>query len=142
MVESQGELSPAETWWRGALDPMRGAAQRVADFFSPSSEASGDEQYYEIDVELPGVAEADIELTVEDHTLTVTGEKKVVREEKGRTYYFSERAYGRFRRSFRLPTDADLDKIHATHKDGVLSIKVARRGAEQARGRKIQITSG
>jgi len=71
-----------------------------------------------------GVAEGDIELTVHDGVVTVQGEKKTEREEEGETWYFSERQYGAFSRSFRLPPDADEKKVDAGLKDGVLTISV------------------
>ena len=58
-------------------------------------------------------------LEVQGDRLVVTGEKRAQREESGKSYYFSERVYGQFRRSFRVPEDADLDTVSAAHKDGV-----------------------
>ena len=60
------------------------------------------------------------------------GEKKTSREEKGETWYFSERQYGSFSRSFRLPPDADDAGVSADLKDGVLTVKVPKKSAEEA----------
>ena len=70
------------------------------------------------------MAEKDVELTVHDGLVQVKGEKSSEREEKGDTWFFSERQYGAFQRSFRLPPDADEAKVAADMKDGVLTITV------------------
>ncbi|MDJ0969856.1 MAG: Hsp20/alpha crystallin family protein, partial [Kiloniellales bacterium] len=60
----------------------------------------------------------------------------------GRTYFFSEREYGAFQRSFRLPPDADGEKVDAEFRDGVLCLRIAKRSASQAAGRKIEVRQG
>jgi len=72
--------------------------------------------------------------------LTVTGEKQSKHEEKGKNFYFSERTYGSFRRAFQLPDDADADKVLATHKDGVLTIKIAKSTPKSPKPKKIQVS--
>jgi len=94
---------------------------------------------YEITVELPGVSEDEITVEVHDGRLTVAGEKRAAREEKGKDYYFSERVYGSFRRAFRLPADADEDNILAEHRDGVLTIRVAKLAPNAPEPRKIKV---
>lgn len=140
MVEKSEPMPTRPDWWSQFYEPMRQFGSRIAEFFAPNSEASGTDDYYEIGVELPGVGENDIHIECHDHKLTVTGEKKAEREEKGRSYYFSERVYGSFRRSFQLPADADEDKIVATHKDGLLTIKVAKVREVAAKPKKIEIS--
>jgi HSP20 family protein len=89
------------------MDPLRSMSARVADWFAPASEAAVNGSEYRIALELPGVAEEDIDVTVHDGVVSVSGKKTSEREEKGETYFFSERSYGSFSRSFRLPPDAD-----------------------------------
>ena len=140
MVE-KSELTPASgDWWSQLYGPMKQFGERVANFFQPSSEAAMTEDYYEITVELPGVSEDQITVEVHDNRLSVTGEKQSSHEEKGKSFYFSERTYGSFRRSFRLPDDADADKILATHKDGVLDIKIAKAKPDKIKTKKISIS--
>ena len=141
MVE-KSDLTPRSDWWSHLYEPMRQFGSRVAEFFSPNSEAAGTDDYYEITIELPGVSESDIAIEAHDNRLTVTGEKKVEREDKGKNYYFSERVYGSFRRSFQLPADADEQNILATHKDGLLTIKIAKVKEEATKPRTIQINRG
>lgn len=121
------EKSHTSGFWPSLYDPFRQMGARIAEWVAPASEASGEEDVYTITVELPGVAEADIHLSVEDGALTLKGEKRTEREEKGRTWYFSERQYGAFSRSFRLPPDADTGAVAAALKDGVLTITVPKK---------------
>ena len=85
------------------------------------------------------MAENEIELSNANDVLTVSGEKTESREEYGDTWYFSERSYGAFRRSFRLPPDADGDKAEAHSKNGVLEVTIPRRVEEPAQGKKIHV---
>lgn len=109
-------------WWPSLYEPFHQLGARVADWFSPASEAAHGDDAYTISVELPGVKLEDIDLSVHDGVLTLKGEKKSEREIKRENYYFSERQYGAFTRSFRLPGDADADALSADLKDGVLTI--------------------
>jgi len=140
MVE-KSEMTPGPNdLWSQLYRPIRQFGERVAEFFQPSSDASSAEEYYEINIELPGVSEDEITVEVHDRRLTVSGEKKAAREEKGKNFYFSERSYGMFRRVFQLPADADAENVSATHKDGLLCIKVAKQSPDSPQPKRIQIT--
>ena len=125
--------------WPHLYAPLKGLSTKISDWLSPASDASSDDGAYRISVELPGVPEEAVELLVDDGVLSVTGEKTATREDRGETWYFSEREYGAFRRSFRLPGDADADRAEAHMKDGVLEITVPRRAPEESRGRRIAV---
>lgn len=133
------EKPQAATWWPNLYEPLRNFGQKVADWFAPRSDASAMDKYYEINVELPGVKPENVDVTVHEDNLIVRGEKQSERKEEGRTYFFSEREYGAFQRTFRLPPDADNDKIDATFSDGVLCLKVAKRSAAEPAGKTIKI---
>ncbi|MEZ5912785.1 MAG: Hsp20/alpha crystallin family protein [Paracoccaceae bacterium] len=137
------EKSHTSGFWPALYEPFRAFGSRVADWVAPASEASSDSDVYRIGIELPGVAEEDIHLTVDDGVVTVTGEKKTEHEEKGDTWYFSERQFGSFSRSFRLPPDADDAGVKAALKDGVLTVTVPRRKAEEmAKAKRVPIARG
>jgi len=125
--------------WPSLYDPFRNMGSRLAEFLAPASEASLAEGAYRIAIELPGVEDKDIEVTCHDGLVVVKGEKKTEREEKGDTWYFSERQYGAFSRSFRLPPDADGDKIEADLKDGVLTLVVPKSAPKEAAATKVKI---
>lgn len=87
--------------------------------------------------ELPDMRREDIEITVENNTLTLRGERKLDQEIKQESFHRVERAYGSFVRSFSLPNTVDAAKIHAEYKNGVLTVKLPVR--EEARPRTISI---
>ncbi|TYB83148.1 Hsp20/alpha crystallin family protein [Maritimibacter fusiformis] len=125
--------------WPSLYDPFKTFGTRLAEFLSPASDAKLAEDVYTITLELPGVEEKDIDLTVNDGVVQVRGEKKSEREEKGETWYFSERQFGSFSRSFRLPPDADASKIEAGLKDGVLTVTVPKSAPKSAEAKTIKI---
>lgn len=106
----------------------------------PKVETAEDDKQYEISVELPGVDEKDVAVSVEDGMLIIKGEKKSEREDKKKDYHMSERSYGSFQRSFRLPENAAQDKISADFENGVLKIALPKSAAAKAGERKIAIT--
>ena len=136
------EKSHTSGLWPSLYEPLRNMGQRLSDWMAPASEASTSDSGYTIAVELPGVEEKDIDLSVDGGVVTVKGEKKTSREEKGETWYFSERQYGAFSRSFRLPPDADEGKVSADLKDGVLTISVPKSAPEKPESKKVKINKG
>ncbi len=135
------EKSHTAGWLPGMFEPWSSLRNRIADWFAPASEASTTDEAYEIDLELPGVAPDDIHVSVEGNNLVVKGEKQSERTGEGRSYYFTEREYGSFQRTFRLPADADTDKISADTKNGVLTVRIAKL-VEQDTSRRIDVSKG
>jgi len=76
--------------WPALYEPFRNMGTRVAEWLAPASDASSDDSAYRISVELPGVSEKDIDVSVHDGVVSVKGEKTSEREEKGDTWFFSE----------------------------------------------------
>ena len=120
-----GELSS-----RDALDSSSASWSPVVEVFE-----RGDDLV--IRAEVPGVRREEIELRVENDTLTLQGERKREIDEEGGKTYRSERAYGAFMRRFTLPTTVDSSKISATHKDGVLELVLPK--AESSKPRRLEI---
>jgi HSP20 family protein len=87
--------------------------------------------------DLPGLEEKDIEVTVQDGSLVIRGERKEEKEEKKEDYYCSERTYGMFARTLPLPTGVDADRVKATFKNGVLEVHLPK--AAEAKGRRIEV---
>jgi HSP20 family protein len=133
------EKSHTAGWWPSVYEPLRQMGEKVADWFAPRSEASALEDSYEINVELPGVKAEDVDITMQDNNLLVRGEKRSERVETGQSFYFSEREYGTFQRTFRLPPDADGDKIDAQFNDGVLRLRIAKQSPSMPKPKKIKI---
>jgi HSP20 family protein len=93
-----------------------------------------------IKAELPDIRREDIDIRVEDNTLTVSGEKKLDEDVKQEQFHRVERAYGTFTRSFSLPATIDTEKVNAEYKNGVLTVKLPMR--EEAKPKQIQVKVG
>jgi HSP20 family protein len=90
-----------------------------------------------IKAELPGLRREDIKISIENNVLTISGERKLEEEAKRENYHRIERSYGRFMRSFMLPTTVDTGKVSAEFKDGVLSVALPKR--EEAKPKAIEV---
>ena len=121
------------------FEPFRSLGQSIAGFFSPSADAADASDSYQLSLELPGVKEEDIDITLQNGVLSIKGEKRKEREEKTKSYYFSERSYGRFQRSFRVPSDVAEDKIEAQFADGVLKVIMPRAMPKESVTKKVEI---
>ena len=105
--------------------------------WSPLVDISEDDKEYLIKAELPDMKKEDVRLTVENEVLAISGERKFEKEEKGKTYHRTERAYGSFVRSFSLPEDADGSKVSADYKDGMLQVHLPK--SQKAKPKTIEI---
>ncbi len=94
---------------------------------------------YEVTAELPGMDPSNITVKFSTGTLTIKGEKKEEKEEKGKDYVLSERRWGSFQRSFRVPTSIDEEKIEATFSNGVLTIVLPKSAEAQQAEKTIDI---
>jgi HSP20 family protein len=95
-----------------------------------------------IEAELPGVDEKDVTLTVKDGVLTLKGEKRHSKEEKGENHYLMERSYGSFVRSLQLPDSIDESKVEARYDKGVLTITAEKRPEAVKAEKRIEIRKG
>ena len=100
------------------------------------------EKQYEITAELPGLNQSDVQVNLSNDVLTIKGEKKEEKQEKKEDYHLSERRYGSFQRSFRVPDDIDADKIEANFKSGVLSITLLKKAESLKKEQKIDVKAG
>jgi HSP20 family protein len=111
-------------------------AMTVADW-APLVDITEDEKEYLIKVDLPEVKQEDVKVSLQDDVLSISGERKFEKEEKGKKYHRVERAYGSFSRSFSLPQDADAGKVQAEFKDGVLKVHVPK--SEKVKPKSIEV---
>ncbi len=125
--------------WR-ELDAFFGArpARRVAEGWVPRATVSESPHAYRIELELPAVARDDVEVSVKDSALTVSGERRRTADDEWQVLR-SERSPGSFSRSFRLPKNAREDAIEASAADGVLTVTI--RKADEAVPRRIEIAA-
>jgi len=105
--------------------------------WTPLVDITEDDKEYLIKAELPEVKKEEVKVTVENGLLTISGERKIEKEEKGKRYHRVERAYGSFLRSFSLPDDADGTKVNADFKDGLLRVHLAK--SENAKPKQIEV---
>ncbi|MHC4452373.1 MAG: Hsp20/alpha crystallin family protein [Planctomycetota bacterium] len=109
-----------ETWPFGERQALS-----VADW-TPSCNVSESPEEYRVEAELPGVKQENVERNVEHRVLTLRGERREEKEEKGKKYHRTESSYGSFMRSFTLPDDADEANVDAEYKDGLLTVRIPR----------------
>jgi len=123
--------------------PVPGAMRLMAEMPPiPAMDLVGHEGGYEITVELPGIDVKDIELKVTGDMLVLKGEKREESERKDRDRHVSERRYGSFQRSLRLPQDADAARVQATCTNGVLKITLPKSESARENEKKIEIRGG
>lgn len=105
-------------------------------------DVSESDEGYEVTAELPGLDEKDVEVTVSEGLVTIKGEKKAEKEEKKKDTYVSERSYGSFRRTFRLPEPIDENKAKAKFEKGVLRVTLPKAPEAKKKAKKIAIAKG
>ena len=108
--------------------------------FAPAVDVYEDEHQVTLKIEVPGIEEKDIDVRVENNTLTVQGERKIEREEKEENYRRVERQYGSFTRTFTLPQTVDSENVSATYDKGVLKISLPKKA--EAKPKQIKVNVG
>ena len=113
----------------------------TAGSFVPAVDVYEDAQKVVLKLEVPGIKQEDLDIRIEDQTLTVKGERKFEAEEKEENFHRIERRYGSFVRSFTLPQTVDADAVTATYDAGVLSISLAKKAEAKPKQVKIDVGS-
>ena len=116
--------------------PGEGGAMRR---WAPAMDLLETDEHLVLRADLPGLDREDVNVEIKDGVLTVSGERKVEREERGKDFYRAERAFGSFSRSLSLPENVDADKISAEFDKGVLEIRIPK--PEERKPQRIQIGS-
>lgn len=137
-LEMEGRLDP----YSRSLDwPFRGGRDlntTDADW-APRSDISETDAAFNITAEIPGLKREDVKIKIEDHVLSIHGEKKQEKEEKGEKFHRIERFYGSFSRSFSLPENVNEDKIEAVFKDGLLTLTVPKIEIEKPKTIEVKV---
>ena len=110
--------------------------------FVPAVDVYEDEQQLVLKLEVPGVKQEDLDVRVENQTLTVKGERRFESEEKEENFHRIERRFGTFTRSFSLPVTVDTNSIAAKYENGVLAIQLSKKEAAKPKQVKVEIGSG
>ncbi|PLY06823.1 MAG: heat-shock protein [Desulfuromonas sp.] len=122
--------------------PFRGGRQlmnRNADW-APRVDISETDEKFIVKAEVPGIQREDIKINIEDHVLTIQGENKQEKEEKGEQFHRVERYYGSFSRSFSLPENVAEEKIEANFKDGLLTLKIPKTEASRPKAIEVKVS--
>lgn len=115
----------------------QGAGEFEYGNWAPAVDLREEENHYLLQADMPGMKKDEIEVNVENNVLTIRGERRFEAEVKKETYHRIERAYGKFTRSFTLPSRVQADAIKATYKDGILEVLIPK--AEESKPKKISI---
>ncbi len=107
--------------------------------FVPPVDIYEDEQHLLLKLEIPGIRQEDLDIRVENQTLTVKGERKIESEHKEENFHRIERRFGSFVRSFTLPQTVDSDSIQATYENGVLNLSIGKKAEAKPKQIKVEI---
>jgi len=107
--------------------------------FVPAVDIYEDDQKVVLKLEVPGIEEKDLDVSVENNTLTVKGERKFEKEEKEENFHRIERRYGSFYRAFTLPTTVDTESVAANYSAGVLKLELKKKPEAQPKQIKVSV---
>ena len=113
--------------FEGALTSRGEEQDMAASTWTPSVDIHENENELVLSAEVPGIEDKDIEIEIENNTLSIKGERKIEKETKEENYHRIERSYGSFSRSFTLPTNVNQDNIKAEYDNGVLRISLPKK---------------
>ncbi|EDM23211.1 Hsp20/alpha crystallin family protein [Caminibacter mediatlanticus TB-2] len=131
------ELQDIERRIGAVLSANKPTAPVKVESFTPAVNERVDEKGYYLEIDLPGVKKEDIDISVNDGVLVISGERKLEKKEEKPNYTRIESFFGRFERAFKLPADADLDNIEAKYEDGVLKVFIPKK--QKPAGKKIEV---
>jgi len=124
--------------WERPLELLEAPSERLElAEWRPLADITEDEKGYLVKLELPGMKREEVKVSMESGVLTISGERKLEKEEKGKKFHRVERAYGSFSRSFVIPEDVMADKIDAEFKEGVLQVHLPK--GEHAKPKTIEV---
>jgi HSP20 family protein len=107
--------------------------------FAPPVDVYEDEHNITLKIEVPGIDEQDVNVTIENNTLTVRGERRFEKDEKEENFHRVERMYGSFTRSFTLPNTVDPEQVSAHYEKGVLKIRLSKKAEAKPKLIKVNV---
>ncbi|QOJ29144.1 MAG: Hsp20/alpha crystallin family protein [Ignavibacteriales bacterium] len=133
------ELEYLNNRLRRIFDETPVTVKETPGIFNPRLNVFEDNQNLYIEAEIPGVNKEDLKISLQDNTITISGEKKFEDEKKEKNYYRVERRYGSFRRSFSLPVEVNDSKVEAKFENGVLKVSLEKVVEQQPEEKVITI---
>ncbi len=132
-------LGTLDRWFRDwDFQDIWGEALETTDFV-PSLDVTETDEAIEVHLEVPGVEEKDLDVSLTDDLLTISGEKRSEHEDKDDRVHRIERRYGRFSRTLRLPAEVDAGRVEASYEAGVLKVVLPK--TPEAKPRRIEVKS-
>ena len=123
-------------------DLNEGESPLTTASFVPAVDIYEDDKKVVLKLEVPGIEEKDLDVRVENNTLTVKGERKFEKEEKEENFHRIERRYGSFYRAFTLPSTVDTDGVQASYNAGVLKLELKKKAEAQPKQIKVNVEKG
>ena len=139
LATMQDRMNRMNRLFREAYSPEEPEEALTTTSFAPPVDIYEDEHNITLKLEVPGIDEKDIDVRVENTTLTVHGERKIEKEEKEENFRRVERQYGSFTRSFTLPSSVDSAQVSADYDKGVLKIKLAKKAEAKPKQIKVNV---
>lgn len=135
-----GDIESIFDTFLSELNPRLSEKASKGASFVPAVNVEEDETAVTVTAELPGIKEEDVDVSLENGVLTLSGEKHLEKKEEGKgKYTYYESSHGRFERQLALNTEIDDAKIEATFKNGVLKVVLPKKEDEKAKKKKIQV---
>ena len=125
--------------FRESFSPERPDEALTTSNFAPPVDVYEDEHNITLKIEVPGIDEKDINVSIENNTLTVRGERRFEKDEKEENFHRVERMYGSFTRSFTLPNTVDAEQVSAHYEKGVLKIRLAKKAEAKPKLIKVNV---
>jgi HSP20 family protein len=136
----QDRINRMSRLFRESYSPEGPEEALTTTSFAPPVDIYEDEHNITLKLEAPGIDEKDIDVRIDNNTLTVHGERKIEKEEKEENFRRVERQYGSFTRSFTLPSSVDVSQVSADYAQGVLNIKLAKKAEAKPKQIKVNVT--
>jgi len=135
----QDRLNRMNRLYRESYNPEAPEEALTSTNFAPPVDVYEDEQNITLKLEVPGIDEKDIDVRIENNTLTVHGERKLEKEEKEENFRRVERQYGSFTRSFTLPNSVNPEQVSADYDKGVLKVNLAKKAEATPKQIKVNV---
>ncbi|WP_295315845.1 Hsp20/alpha crystallin family protein [Roseobacter sp.] len=141
LVSLQRDINEVfEDFWHRVENGWTGRNDGVG-MIGPSTDVTETEKSVDVSIELPGMTEKDIDISLTSDSMTIRGEKKIEHKDERKGVYMSERSYGSFYRTVPLPAGVDTDKAEATFKNGVLTVSLPKTAEAQAKIKRIPVNA-
>src|SRR5579864_6034034 len=127
LATMQDRMNRMNRLFRETYSPEEPEEALTTTGFAPPVDIYEDEHNITLKLEVPGIEEKDLDIKLENNTLTVRGERNFEKEEKEENFHRIERRYGAFARSFTLPNTVDPENVNATYENGILKLQLAKK---------------